>query len=79
MKELEFPTISLTYRSKIQWINFQIRVCSRSKFYRDISLDQKIVVEKPKRNKCTVTSNKNLKNVLQQLEYLFVFEIYLHY
>jgi len=33
MEELEFQfNLKLTYQSKIQWINFQIHVCTRSKF-----------------------------------------------
>jgi len=56
----------LTYQSKIRWINVQIRVCTRSNFYLETSLDQKIVIEKPKKMQEMVTNNKKY---LKQFRY----------
>jgi len=58
MEKLEFPLISFTYQSKIPCLNFQIRVCSRSKFYRETSLARNIFVGKPKKNENTGNGKK---------------------
>ena len=60
-KNVNFNLIWSTYQSKIQWINFQIRVYTRSKFYRETSLDLKIVVEKPRKKKNAGNGNKQQK------------------
>jgi len=58
---LIFHLIQLIYQSKIQWRNFQIRVCNRSKFSRETSLDQKIGVEIPKKKQMQEMPKNNKK------------------